>query len=188
MQLSPETRLFDKIKIDHNGCWIWTGYKCKRGYGRIKINGKMVYTHRFAKALDRGAKIPKNMDTDHFRMNIDRSSCSTSCCNPNHLEVVTRRENLRRSPRVKKSQAENGRKSGPANGRMNGLANRKNDLPEGVYADRSKYQARIYDPRQRKIVYLGLFNTAAEASNYYQLSRIRLEAGFRPKKINKINQ
>lgn len=185
MQLSStEERFFNKIKVNHNGCWVWTGYKGDRGYGRMKIDGKLKYTHRYSYELENGP-IPEELELDHWKSNIDPSSCSTSCCNPNHLEAVTRRENLIRSPRHRLSAQANGKKTGPVNGRANGLGNRRNNLPEGVYSVGKRFQARIYDPEVKKLIYLGSFSTPEEASDYYRLSRERLNSGLKVIPIRK---
>ncbi len=50
----------------------------------------MKKAHRVVWLLNRGP-IPEGLDLDHLCRN-------TRCCNPVHLEPVTRSENLRRSP------------------------------------------------------------------------------------------
>lgn len=69
-------------------CWIWTGAKQPEGYGRTWVNGKKISTHRAVYELLVGP-IPEGLDLDHLCRN-------RACCNPKHLEPVTRSENLRR--------------------------------------------------------------------------------------------
>jgi hypothetical protein len=80
---------------DAMGCWNWVGSKTGNGYGNIHYNGKSRPAHRIMWELEYG-DIPIGMDLDHLCRN-------PKCVNPNHLEVVTRSENLRRSPLVGKN-------------------------------------------------------------------------------------
>ena len=74
------------------GCWLWTASLDGKGYGQFQIGTraaqKLVRAHRFAYEQAKGP-IPKGLDLDH--------KCRVrSCVNPDHLEPVTRSENLRR--------------------------------------------------------------------------------------------
>jgi len=74
-------------------CWLWKGAIAKNGYGTFHVpgsgmNGSTVYAHRYA-FEELVNKIPYKMDLDH-KCRIRR------CVNPNHLEVVSRSENLKR--------------------------------------------------------------------------------------------
>jgi hypothetical protein len=85
----PE-RFWQKVaKAD--GCWSWTSVHQSAGYGTFKLNGTMVLAHRVAYQLLKGP-IPAGMQLDHLCRN-------RGCVNPDHLEPVTREENLKRSPR-----------------------------------------------------------------------------------------
>jgi len=71
-------------------CWMWQGYTDPNGYGRASYRGKRDYTHRIAFFMA-GKEIPEGKELDHLcRMR--------GCCNPAHLEAVTHRVNLERSP------------------------------------------------------------------------------------------
>lgn len=84
-------RLSKKTTIDHKtDCWNWQGAKLPTGYGHIKVDGREFYTHRLSYELAVGP-IPAGLVIDHLCRN-------TSCLNPAHLEPVTTRENLLRSP------------------------------------------------------------------------------------------
>lgn len=95
MGATPEQidqRFWAKIDKDGpGGCWIWLGVRASQGqgYGRRTINGTKVYVHRWAYERFVGP-IPDGLTIDHLCRN-------SLCCNPDHLEVVTGRENTLRS-------------------------------------------------------------------------------------------
>lgn len=72
-----------------NFCWFWLGSKDGSGYGKIFIKNKYIGAHRYSYEINVG-KIPKNYHIDHLCMN-------PPCVNPNHLDPVTRGENIRRA-------------------------------------------------------------------------------------------
>lgn len=75
----------------HTGCWLWTGRVGSSGYGRVhRKYGVQVQAHRFVYEAFRGP-IPEGMSIDHL-CRVRR------CVNPDHLEPVTIRENILRSP------------------------------------------------------------------------------------------
>ena len=75
-------------------CWLWQGSHLPTGYGRFYYGGSRTpdYAHRFSIEHHSGELIPKGMHTDHLCRN-------PPCVNPNHLEIVTPRENCHRAPR-----------------------------------------------------------------------------------------
>lgn len=84
-------RLISKIEIDPSTrCWKWTGCICKDGYGQIKMIPNMRRAHRVSYEVFVGP-IPEGLQIDHL------CRCR-SCINPEHLEPVTPKENIRRSP------------------------------------------------------------------------------------------
>lgn len=83
-------RLWSRAEENENGCWIWTGSRYKAGYGRFYLGQEDVYAHRVMYMIFIG-EIPKDLHTDHL--------CRVrECCNPEHLQPVTCRENIMRSP------------------------------------------------------------------------------------------
>ena len=69
-------------------CWEWGGGVVSSGYGRVGIDGKRKLVHRVAYESIIGP-IPDGLQIDHLCRNI-------LCYNPEHLEAVTQKENLRR--------------------------------------------------------------------------------------------
>jgi len=88
---------FYKINPE-TGCWEWFGNTCIKGYGKYKVGIKSYKAHRFMYE-ERFGKIPKGMQIDH--------KCKVkNCVNPDHLEVVTGTENIRRSSVTKITRAQ----------------------------------------------------------------------------------
>lgn len=82
-----EARFLSKVdKNGANGCWNWTGC-CANGYGRFRIDGKLLLTHRVAYELFVG-KIPDGL--------LIRHKCKQNhkCVNPAHLETGTQQDNM----------------------------------------------------------------------------------------------
>lgn len=80
-----------KYRVDADGCWTWTAATQSRGYGSVGLadgTGKTALAHRVAYEHAVGP-IPDGMTIDHLCRN-------RKCVNPDHLEVVTRPENIRR--------------------------------------------------------------------------------------------
>lgn len=76
------------IPVPESGCWLWQGQWNDAGYGRFVLNGRREMAHRVAYEMLR-EPIPQGMQIDHL--------CRVHCCvNPDHLDVVTSRENTLR--------------------------------------------------------------------------------------------
>ena len=74
--------------IDASGdCWEWTG-SIRNGYGRVWADGRRRTIHRVIWEALVGP-IPDGLEIDHLCRN-------TICCNPDHLEPVTRSVNVQR--------------------------------------------------------------------------------------------
>lgn len=78
--------------VDKTGdCWEWTG-GCEQGYGRLKIDGRMVLAHRLSYEMAHGS-IDSELTVDHLCYN-------PPCVNPSHLRLLTLADNSRGVRRI----------------------------------------------------------------------------------------
>ena len=79
-----------KYVIDEeSGCWLWMGALSGHGYGRLKVNRRVVGAHRYHWEEVNGP-VPNGMELDH--------KCNrTNCVNPKHLRLMTRTDNATRA-------------------------------------------------------------------------------------------
>lgn len=80
-------RMLDKT-VREGDCLMWTGAVTENGYGQAFYDGKPRSAHRAAYLATIGP-IPDDLTIDHL--------CRHKLCiNPEHMELVTRGENVRR--------------------------------------------------------------------------------------------
>jgi hypothetical protein len=84
----PAARFASSYVVESTGCWRWTRARTTAGYGHFWIGDTYYQAHRIAYILHRGP-VPADLELDHLCRN-------RWCINPLHLEIVTRRENIRR--------------------------------------------------------------------------------------------
>jgi hypothetical protein len=93
----PDSRylatLKSRTKVSESGCWEWTRFTVKSwgnksdGYGHMSYRGKDWPAHRLSYLLHFGVH-PGKLDVMH--------KCDNpKCVNPDHLELGTRKQNIR---------------------------------------------------------------------------------------------
>lgn len=84
--MNTQAQRFEKhfIPEPNTGCWIWFGATMSNGYGRFD----QLLAHRFAYVQFKG-EIPENCEVDH-------RCYMRACVNPDHLQAISRVENIRR--------------------------------------------------------------------------------------------
>jgi hypothetical protein len=89
-RVSEELRdaLCRRAVLDKGGCMLWVSSRAKQGYGVLRWNGRTKNAHRLAYELAKGP-VPSGLELDHLCRN-------RACINPDHLEPVTHKENMRR--------------------------------------------------------------------------------------------
>lgn len=150
---TPEERFWAKVdKNGPGGCWLWTGALDAKGYGMWKpagrANSRSVKAHRWAYETLIGT-VPDGLQLDHV--------CRVrNCVNPfGHLEPVTGRENLMRSPitlaaiNVAKTHCIRGHEFTPENTRITTARS-----PHGERSCRACDRLKQREYRNRKLSYI----------------------------------
>jgi hypothetical protein len=88
MRASLADRFFARVDRSVDACWLWTGARTTKGYGKIKQAGRRIHAHRVAWELTNGP-IPEGLQVSH--------RCRERLCvNPAHLYLATAEQNRRR--------------------------------------------------------------------------------------------
>lgn len=103
----PVKRFMRFVRIDPiTGCWMWTGNISKVwGYARFFYEGSTTNAHRVSYMLFKGP-IPSHLVPDHTCHSNDKTCRGGPTCHhrrcvcPDHLELVTDKENTNRGRRA----------------------------------------------------------------------------------------
>lgn len=145
-------------KVDRNGpissllgtqCWIWTAATDPNGYGRFRRDGKNVLPHRYSFEQYVGAVWPYVC-----HLEIDHRCHNPSCVNPQHLRLVT-----------SKQQKEH-RSGAQSNNRSSGV--------RGVTWDKRRNHWVGQVGHNGQHIHLGRFDTIAEAETTVVAKRLEL--------------
>lgn len=142
-KVPPKERFMRQVEQTQDGCWQWTGYLI-RGYGAMHYQGRRQYAHRISLKLA-GVSVPDSAEVDHRCHN-------TRCVNPDHLRVVTRKQNV-----------EN--KRGPRR-------DNKSSGKRGVYRNGKRWGVKV--GHLGKQIYIGTYDTVEEADRVAKEARSRI--------------
>lgn len=139
----PEVRFWAKVLKGQN-CWEWQADANRRGYGSFRYQGKIVRAHRYAWYLENG-EIPDGMEIDHQCRN-------TRCVRPEHLKVVSRKQNQENL----------------------GLSRANTSGHRGVYWHRRKGKWVAQVGHENHQIYLGAFDDIEDAATVARETRNKL--------------
>lgn len=88
LNLTLAERIAKRSRPQSNGCIESAYSKGSGGYSHLGFQGRTLFVHRVAYELAHGP-IPPGLTLDHLCRN-------RACCNPDHLEPVTNKENILR--------------------------------------------------------------------------------------------
>jgi hypothetical protein len=107
---TPIERFLKYIEVNNDGCWDWTGGTNEK-YGIFRFdNKKLGEAHRFSYEFFKDI-IPEGLEIHHLCNNH-------KCVNPEHLEIISHLENIKKGPnRHKTTHCPNGHFYSPENTR-----------------------------------------------------------------------
>jgi len=160
VNLTPKQLRNFWAKVDKNGpipphkpelgpCWIWTGSKTKKGYGKFRVGDKNQYAHRISFQIHHGA-----IDGDGSYHGI--CSChacdNPPCVRPEHLFAGTHQVNI--EDRNSKGRTSGGNEHGNTvspEKRARGDTHGSRTHPEAVRRGEANSFAKLSEPQVREI-------------------------------------
>jgi hypothetical protein len=88
LALPYHNREMPGFQASERWCWFWDGPVNRNGYSRTTIDGRTIVLHRLIYQIVKGP-LTKAKVLDHLCR-------ERRCCNPDHLQPVTSKENTRR--------------------------------------------------------------------------------------------
>ena len=139
-----QVRFWSKV-TESGSCWQWSAARDPAGYGCVTINKEPHKAHRISYEITRGPIPPGAM--------LDHSCHNRSCVNPEHLRVVTTKQNGEH-----RSKSNSNSKSGV----------------RGVfwYPNYRRWVARVR--HNGRLIHVGYFDTVAEAERAVMAKRNEL--------------
>lgn len=89
-RLDMAKKVIVRCKKSNAGCFEWQGAVTRKGYGRVKIDGKVYSTHRLV-AFAAGIIPTMNPNPSNY---VLHECDNPSCCNPDHMKRGTQRMNM----------------------------------------------------------------------------------------------
>lgn len=121
--MTPQGRRYDTLwerliantaePENEQACWVWTGTKVSSyGYGRTNLyvpwcgDNRCLTAHVLAWVILEDEPLPTDdlylayLEVRESGLQLDHLCCNTKCINPDHLELVTPKENSQRKYRT----------------------------------------------------------------------------------------
>jgi hypothetical protein len=87
-------RFWSKVKVGKpTQCWPWLAGSGEKGYGRFRIDGKLLSSHHVAWEMAHGVPLP-DYPADYHGAVVRHSCDNPRCCNWRHLRHGTQLENV----------------------------------------------------------------------------------------------